>query len=384
MLTLIENGNVYGPEPLGRASVLVGFDRILKVGKITVEEVEALDIPLSIVDAEGCCVAPGFIDPHEHLLGGSGEEGFATQTPEIYRGEIILGGITTVVGCLGVDTVMKTMAGLLARAKALDEEGLNAFIWSGGYDVPPASVTDSARNDIMFIKEVIGMGELAIADERSKTYELNQLASTVIDAHNGGMLARTSGVTHFHVGSGEDRLKLLRDLIEGFPIQPAWLYPTHISRTDELMIEAIELANHGSYVDMDVADQDLPEKLQFYIDNGGPLDRLTFSSDASITSPQTLFEQVRECVTERVLSFAEILPCITSNTASVLKLGQKGEIAPGKVADITILDAESLSVKHVFAKGEHLLDDGSITDKEEFLKESNRVIHLRGEKLGDR
>jgi hypothetical protein len=52
-------------------------------------------------------------------MGGGGEEGFATQTPEIHLTEIVRAGITTVVGTLGVDTTMKTMAGLLAKAKAL-------------------------------------------------------------------------------------------------------------------------------------------------------------------------------------------------------------------------------------------------------------------------
>ena len=76
-------------------------------------------------------------------------------------------GITTVIGCLAVDTTMKTMAGLLARAKALKEEGLAAFIWSGGYNVPPTTITDSIRDDIMFIEEVVDAGEIAISDERS-------------------------------------------------------------------------------------------------------------------------------------------------------------------------------------------------------------------------
>ena len=35
-----------------------------------------------IVDVDGAWVIPGFIDPHIHLLGGSGEGGFAKQTPE--------------------------------------------------------------------------------------------------------------------------------------------------------------------------------------------------------------------------------------------------------------------------------------------------------------
>jgi beta-aspartyl-dipeptidase (metallo-type) len=61
-----------------------------------------------------------------------------------------------VVGCLGVDTTMKTMAGLLAKAKGLKEEGLSAFLWTGGYDVPPTNIIGTPRNDIMFIEEIIG------------------------------------------------------------------------------------------------------------------------------------------------------------------------------------------------------------------------------------
>jgi beta-aspartyl-dipeptidase (metallo-type) len=57
-----------------------------------------------VIDASGCVVTPGFIDPYQHLLGGSGEEGFSSQTPEISVSEIIAAGITTVVGCLGVET----------------------------------------------------------------------------------------------------------------------------------------------------------------------------------------------------------------------------------------------------------------------------------------
>ena len=55
--------------------------------------------------------------------------------------EVVTAGITTVVGCLGVDTTTKTMTGLLAKAKAFKEEGLSAYLYSGGYDVPPVTLT---------------------------------------------------------------------------------------------------------------------------------------------------------------------------------------------------------------------------------------------------
>ncbi len=156
MLTLIENGEIYAPEHLGKNSVLLGAGKIFKIGAINRQTIESLHIGLDVIDATDCVVTPGFIDPHDHLLGGSGEKGFASQTPEIYPSELVQAGITTFVGLLGVDTTMKTMAGLLAKAKALKEEGMSAYLWTGGYDVPPTTITDSARNDVMFIEEVIG------------------------------------------------------------------------------------------------------------------------------------------------------------------------------------------------------------------------------------
>ncbi|HET7462726.1 MAG TPA: hypothetical protein VFJ82_15835 [Longimicrobium sp.] len=65
---------------------------------------------------------------------------------EFFISELVRFGITTVVGVLGVDTTMKTMPGLLAKAKALEEDGLNAYIWSGGYSLAPTSVMRMVRD----------------------------------------------------------------------------------------------------------------------------------------------------------------------------------------------------------------------------------------------
>ena len=380
MLTLIENGEVFAPERRGKTSVLLGAEKILKIGDINRQLLESLHFKLDVIDATDCIVTPGFIDPHEHLLGGSGEEGFATQTPEIHATEIICCGITTVVGCLGVDVTMKTMAGLLAKAKALVEEGVSAFIWSGGYDVPPATITGTVRNDIMFIKEIIGAGEIAISDERSTDHDPLDLARLVIDTHNGGMLSRKAGVTHFHVGEGEKRLEPLRNLLENFPIKPEWIYPTHINRNEKLMREAIELAKQGSFVDIDTTEEDLPKQLRFYLDNGGPPEKLTVSTDASITSPGNLLSQVRSCVLEHKFPLEQILPLVTVNTATVLRLVEKGLLEEGKAADILVLRKESLEIKDVIAGGRRLFKNGRLNFTEDFLKESNRRVRLEGEK----
>lgn len=379
MLTLIEDGELYAPAPIGRHAILIAGEKILKIGQIERGAVEALDIEFEIIDAANCFVVPGFIDPHQHLLGGSGENGFATQTPEIYASEIVSAGITTVVGCLGVDTTMKTMPGLLAKVKALKEESLTAYVWSGGYNVPPTSITKDVRDDILFIEEIIGAGEIAISDERSTEPDFHELAHLVHDAYVGGMLSKKAGRTHFHVGAGPKKLQILRDLIEKDDVNPEWLYPTHITRSEELMREAIELAARGSFVDIDTVEENLPRWLKFYEENGGDLTKLTVSSDSSITSPRALLEQIRLCVLEHGHALEKVLPLVTSNTAKALKLPHKGTLEAGKAADILVLDKKTLELREVVSLGKRLLKNGEIAFKEAFLEKSSRRVSLVGD-----
>jgi len=51
MFTLIEQGEVYGPEPLGKTSVLLNGGTILKVGEVQASSVEQLSIPFDVIDA---------------------------------------------------------------------------------------------------------------------------------------------------------------------------------------------------------------------------------------------------------------------------------------------------------------------------------------------
>lgn len=381
MLTLIENGDVYAPEHLGKQSILLVDGKIGRIGEIDRDAVEALEIEVDVIDASDCYVCPGLIDPHEHLLGGSGEEGFATQSPEIHLSEIVRAGITTVVGTLGVDTTMKTMAGLLAKAKALREEGLTAFLWSGGYNVPAVSIMSSVREDMMFIDEVIGAGEIAIADERSTEPSIRELARLVVDTRMGGKLSKKAGVTHFHVGPGKRRMKCLEEMLdcERFEIDPCWLYPTHVERSEALMRDAIALTRRGSHVDVDVQEEDLARWIAFYVENDGDLSRLTVSSDASKKGPQTLFEQVRNCARGHRLPLDRLLALVTRNTAEVLKLEQKGRLEFGAHGDLLLVDRSEFRVVHVLAQGKRMVKDGTLVARESFLEGSNREITLIGD-----
>lgn len=383
MLTLIKHGEIYAPASVGRQDVLIFDRRIARIGNIDAASLAPLELELEVIEASDCFVTPGLIDPHQHLLGGSGEKGFSTQTPEVSASELARAGITTVVGCLGVDTTTKTMAGLLAKAKGLNEENLTAYVWTGGYNVPPTTLMSSVREDILCIAEVIGAGEVAIADERANAHDAGELAKLVKDAYVGGLLSRKCGVTHFHVGEGRSRLKLLRELIDEYEINPALLYPTHVERDEELMREAIELAARGAYVDLDTVGQDLPKWLNFYLDNGGDPARLTVSSDASINSPLGLFNQIRACVVEHNFALEQMLAHVTTNTASVLQLKHKGRLAAGCDADLLVLRKDSLEIKDVIAGGRRLIREGELAFSENFLLETNRNINLEGKKQND-
>ena len=382
MFTLIENGEVYSPEPLGKVSILLANNSIIKVGPTDAADLKRLGVDYEVIDASGCVVTPGLIDPHQHLLGGSGEEGFASQTQEISLSEIVSAGITTVVGCLGADTKMKTLPGLLAKVKGLEEEGLNARMWSGGYRVPPVSITDSVSDDIMFIDEVIGTGEVAIADERSSNPTKEELARIVHETYLAGKLSNKSGLVHIHVGNGDERLALLRDIIKHHSVRPEWLYVTHISRSEKLMNEAIELAKNGSWVDIDTVDENLAECLSFYMKNYGWEEKLTISSDASKTGPKNVLNQIRSCVIDHGFELERILPFVTYNTACALKLPHKGTVSAGKIADLLVMEKDGLELVEVISRGRRLIKNGSMAVKEKFLEDSNRSIELYGSKDG--
>ena len=383
MFVLIENGEVYDPVPRGPLSVLVANDRIEKLGRVDRRALDALGVEYERIDATGCVVTPGFIDPHEHLLGGSGEGNLALQTPMLFPREILRAGITTVVGTLGVDTTMKTIEGLLARVKALREEGMTACMWSGGYNVPPTTVLGSVRQDMLFIDEVVGAGEIAISDERGLDQSAQELAKLVRDTHVGGLLSGKAGVTHFHVGEEDTRLRPLRELIDDYQIKPEWLYPTHVQRNEKLLTEAVDLAKKGAHVDFDCVEQDVAKWLRLYIDQNGPLDRLTLSSDADSATPDVFYQQLRGLVLDHRHPLDMVLGLVTRNPATILKLKKKGRIEPGCEADLLVLDESSLEIREVIARGKRMVVDGQLVFREQYLKKSKRAVAIIGDQAPD-
>ena len=68
MLSLIESGEVFAPERLGHPSIVFAGGQIGKVGTVDKAALLAFDPECEVIDASGCWVIPGLIDPHQNLL----------------------------------------------------------------------------------------------------------------------------------------------------------------------------------------------------------------------------------------------------------------------------------------------------------------------------
>jgi beta-aspartyl-dipeptidase (metallo-type) len=179
------------------------------------------------------------------------------------------------------------------------------------------------------------------------------------------------------------RLEPLRELLTNHEIKAEWLYPTHISRSPELMAEAIGLAREGAHVDLDTVQQELAKDVKFYLDNGGPADKLTVSSDADSGTPDILFDQICGLVVKKKMPLELVLSFVTSNTAAVLKLEKKGRVDEGNDADLLVLKEGSLEIVEVIAGGKRMVKEGSLAVREKFLEESHRNVRLTGEQFDE-
>jgi beta-aspartyl-dipeptidase (metallo-type) len=360
---LLRNADVYAPRSLGLQTLLLGGGKVLWMGPGSQlpDLPAALRAGATVIDLEGRRLVPGLIDGHVHITGGGGEAGFSTRVPPVPLTRFTTAGITTVIGLLGTDDVARGPRGLLATAYALREEGLNAYAYTGGYHVPPATLTGSVRSDLVFLAPLLGIGEVAISDHRSSQPTLDEILRLAADAHVAGLMTGKAGVLHLHLGDGARGLDLVRRALAESEIPARVFNPTHVNRRRALFDEALELARAGCTVDLTAFPVEEGEDaysaadaLRRYLASGAPPERVTISSDAGGCLPcfdadgrvthmdvgeaGALLETLRELLASG-MPLEAALPAFTSNPARLLRLAGKGTIAAGGDADLLALDA---------------------------------------------
>lgn len=386
MITLIRGGKVYSPQYLGYKDILVCGDKIELIDDSI--NIENCGLEVKVIEAEGKLVFPGFIDSHVHILGGGGEGGFKTRTPEIKLSDLTTAGVTTVIGCLGTDGVSRDMKSLLAKARSLEEEGVSTFIYTGSYRVPVKTITENIQEDIILIDKIIGVGEVALSDHRSSHPTFEQFVQLVADARVAGMLSGKAGITNVHMGDGKNELDYLDRLAVETDIPLTQIVPTHINRNSSLFKKGLEYAKNGGYVDfttsttkkfIDEGEIKCSTGLKSMLESGVNVKNITFTSDGQGSLPEfnekgeyvglkvgkcaSLYKEVRDAIIDEKVDIENAISVITSNPADHLKLKTKGYLKDGLDADIVLVDEKDLNIKTVIAKGITMIFENEILVK---------------------
>lgn len=373
MITLIQNIDIYSPDHLGKKDILISDTRIAAVR-------ENIQIPqnlaeLTILDGRDLIAVPGFIDNHVHITGGGGEGGFENRTPEINPADLIEAGVTTVIGVRGTDGFTRSMGNLVAKAKGLRKQGISCWILTGSYQVPVRTLTDSIESDILLIEEIIGVGEIAIADHRSSHASFNELLSLISSARIGGVLSGKAGVVNIHLGDGKNGFSTIQQILEESNIPVQHLIPTHVNRNYQILSQGFDYARKGGWIDLTasgyVEGLDDPrtkcsKALKLALEEGVPMDRISLSSDGQGSLPvfnqngeadgfkvgscKSLFDEIRDAIRQEGIPLEVALATITRNPARMYRLDGKGGIAPGFDADIVLL-SKDFAIKSVISSG---------------------------------
>ena len=388
-IIVIKNAELLAPHSLGKKDVVLAGNTIAAIGEDF--NLAGAKLPVTVIDAKNFYLAPGFVDSLVHFIGGGGEGGFATRTPEMQLTDATLGGVTTAIGVLGTDATTRTLTNLLAKAHALETEGISTYCHTGSYEIPCRTLTGNITDDLILIDKFIGVGEIAISDHRSSQPTTDEIRKVAAAARVGGMLAGKSGVVSVHMGAGERILQPIYQAVAGTELKLKQFYPTHMNRNRRVFEAGLEFAGKGGVIDFTTSTTDfdlkhgevaaaaaLAEALAFGIK---PM-QLTLSSDGNASLPiyndegellglqvgrvQSLYQAAREAVQKHQVPIADAICSITAAPAAVLGLKQKGRLAAQLDADLVLLRRDDLAIDTVIAKGKLLVHQGKALVKGTF------------------
>lgn len=382
-MLLIRNAEVYAPEYIGKKDILVAGGKIERMAD-TLPDYEGAEV----IDAAGKIMTPGIIDRHVHITGGGGEGSFKTQAPRVELSNLIEGGVTTVVGVLGTDGITRSVENLLAKAKALKEEGISVYCCAGAYGYPSPTITGDVSKDIMFIDEIIGL-KLAVSDHRAPNINVDELIRVASDVRTAGMLSGKPGIMCLHMGDDKKGLEPIFQALEETSIPIKTFQPTHCGRSRKLMTDAFKYAKMGGTFDVTCSQSEkkfieVAGVLKAAKEDGVPMDKVTISSDGfgsfsnydeagrlvsiGVAEVNTMYRQVVYQVKHEGMELAEALTYATSNVAKALEIyPKKGCVAEGSDADMILLN-QDLTMDAVIANGAVMMKDGVVIRKGTYEK----------------
>lgn len=388
MLALLRAAEVFTPENIGKSELLIGGGEIIALER----QIDLVSEKLvDEIDLSGKWLVPGFVDSLVHITGGGGEGGFGSRTPELQLSDAVRAGVTTLVGALGTDSLTRNLSNLIAKVRELNAAGLHCLCYTGSYHFPVKTLCGSVERDIVFIPEMIGVGEVAISDHRSSQPIASELAKLAAEARVAGMIAGKAGIVSVHVGDGDGCLDPLLEVGMSSDIPLGQFYPTHINRNPRLFDAGMHFARQGGAIDLTTSttpdilasgEIKCSRALKLLIDRRVPLERVSFSSDGQASLPlfdakgelsglkvgnlASLWQEVRDAILDEQIEPSLALSVVTRNPARILKLQGRGQLQAGGPADLLVIDPDSMQIESVMAGGKWLMREGEVLVKGQF------------------
>ena len=373
MMKLLRNADVYAPEHLGVNDILIAGGKIIAIAP-DLGHYDGLP-EVEVVDLGGCITTPGIVDAHVHITGGGGEQGPISRVPELQLTDFTLNGVTTTLGLLGTDGTTRSQQALLAKAKALNSEGITTYTITGSYQYPSRTLTGNVTDDIILLDSCIGV-KVALSDHRSSSTTAAELARLGSEARLGGLLSGKPGIVILHMGGAPRGMDMVFEVLDDYDVPIGALVPTHCGRNQHLTDQAEQFISRGGMADFTASENGPkcanavaglikkgvnPEGIMISSDAGGSLPSFDASGKCvsmGIGSMRSMLMELRRLVFDHNINISTALLPLTKNPAKLLLAeGIKGALAAGADADILCMD-KNLEISSLYSRGRLMVEDG--------------------------
>ncbi len=342
---VLHNGNVVNvlTREIYKADIAIKGEYILLVGDCQ----DLIGENTMVVDLEGKYLSPGFIDSHMHF-----ESSMLTIT-EFSRLSIPSGTTTLIADPHEIGNALGAV-GMKAMADEIDSVPNNVFLVvpaltpdSPGLETAGVDIDSRDMKDLLNYKHMIGIGELQGFSNATHVY--NNTPEVITD-----LLASTIYAKSKDMIVDGNAPELFGKELAAHIISTGGKCSCHETTTKA---EAVEKLRQGVYLFMreGSTQRNMAECIRAVTEEGMDSRRCILATDDMVAADLETVGHMNEIVKRTIkegVSPVEAIQMVTINPATYFGLDDVGVLAPGKKADIAVIDdLEDMSVEGVFLNG---------------------------------